>query len=287
MPWANYHSHTHFCDGSHEPEAYALAAIEAGMPAYGFSGHGPLDYETKWNMKAADKSAYLDEISRLKKVYSDQIEIYTSIEADYLPGRVVPSDYTSWGLDYLIGSIHFTGKLPNGEDAEIDGSRSKFEETVRHSFGGSVKALMLEYYRLMAEMIDTQAIDVLGHMDRPRKHNEAPGELLFAEDESWYRESVDLVLQAARRNGTIIEVNTKEMYRHGRSEPYPAAWILEKILVMGIPVMLNADAHRPIDIQGEFEKTAALLHRIGFRELQVFLEGRWQSKTFGPEGIRF
>lgn len=52
---------------------------------------------------------YLAEIDRLKKKYSDRLEIYTALEIDYLDETYNPSVpyFQELPLDYRIGSIHF------------------------------------------------------------------------------------------------------------------------------------------------------------------------------------
>ncbi len=49
---SNYHTHTTFCDGENSPEEMVLAAIDAGLPELGFSGHSHLEGEPDWTMRA-------------------------------------------------------------------------------------------------------------------------------------------------------------------------------------------------------------------------------------------
>ena len=69
----------------------------------------PLPFETFWNMSKNDMPEYLAEIDRLKKKYSDRLEIYTALEIDYLDETYNPSVpyFQELPLDYRIGSIHF------------------------------------------------------------------------------------------------------------------------------------------------------------------------------------
>ena len=48
ISWANYHSHTQYCDGATLPEAYVEEAIRQGFVAYGFSGHASVPFATEW-----------------------------------------------------------------------------------------------------------------------------------------------------------------------------------------------------------------------------------------------
>ena len=84
MQLSNYHSHCTFCDGRSTPEDFIKFAVAHGFRAYGFSSHSPLPFETFWNMSKDDMPEYLTEIERLKKKYSDRLEIYVGLEIDFL-----------------------------------------------------------------------------------------------------------------------------------------------------------------------------------------------------------
>lgn len=91
MHLSNYHSHCSFCDGRSMPEEFVKFALAKSFRAYGISSHGPLPFETFWNMSAFDMPEYLVEISRLKDKYQGHLEIYTGMEIDYLDTTYNPS----------------------------------------------------------------------------------------------------------------------------------------------------------------------------------------------------
>ena len=109
MQLSNYHSHCTFCDGRSTPEDFIKFAVAHGFRAYGFSSHSPLPFETFWNMSKDDMPEYLTEIERLKKKYSDRLEIYVGLEIDFLDESYNASIpyFRNLPLDYRIGSIHF------------------------------------------------------------------------------------------------------------------------------------------------------------------------------------
>jgi histidinol-phosphatase (PHP family) len=80
MPWTNYHSHTHFCDGKLGPEAYAAEAARQGLWAYGFSSHAPLPYNVPWGMRPESVAAYLAQVARLQADYQGKLELYVGLE---------------------------------------------------------------------------------------------------------------------------------------------------------------------------------------------------------------
>ena len=122
MFWTNFHSHTIFCDGTDKPEVYLQSAINQKLKVYGFSGHAPVSFPSKWAMPYHSVYKYLEEVNYLKKKYKDLIEVYVGMEVDYIPGLTGPySDFIrSLKMDYVIGSIHFVDKFKNGQDWKID-----------------------------------------------------------------------------------------------------------------------------------------------------------------------
>ena len=91
--------HTTFCDGNNTPEEIVLSAIDQGLSAIGFSGHGYTPFDLRYCMK--DTKGYIEEISRLKKKYGDKIEIYCGVEENAF-------SYTEReNFDYIIGSSHY------------------------------------------------------------------------------------------------------------------------------------------------------------------------------------
>ena len=106
MQLSNYHSHCTFCDGRSTPEDFIKFAVAHGFRAYGFSSHSPLPFETFWNMSKDDMPEYLTEIERLKKKYSDRLEIYVGLEIDFLDESYNASIpyFRNLPLDYRIPS---------------------------------------------------------------------------------------------------------------------------------------------------------------------------------------
>ena len=126
MQLSNYHSHCTFCDGRSTPEDFIKFAVAHGFRAYGFSSHSPLPFETFWNMSKDDMPEYLTEIERLKKKYSDRLEIYVGLEIDFLDESYNASIpyFRNLPLDYRIGSIHFLPiAQPLAEENMVNGHK--------------------------------------------------------------------------------------------------------------------------------------------------------------------
>ncbi len=274
--WTNYHCHTDFCDGK-KPVADVVAQAKAkGMIAIGVSSHAPLPFPNKWSMRTEMFDNYLAEIKK-EKQQNEGIQIYAGLEVDFIPGKISPFVFKD-KLDYTVGSVHFVN-----ETWEIDNTYDVFMKGLTGMFGGSIRQAIARYYELTREMINTTPPTIVGHMDKVKMHNR--GDRFFMEDEPWYREQVDLTLDAIARAGCIVEVNTRGIYQNKTDTTYPSPWILAEILRKNIPITLSSDAHHPDDLINQFPETARQLIDIGFKKIRILLNGRWTDVSFGEHGI--
>ncbi len=285
MSWTNYHSHCNFCDGSDEAKVYAEAAAEQGMLAYGFSSHVPMPFFCAWSMKAENLAVYAEEIERLKLEYHGRLQIYRSLEIDYIPGLIGPetSFIKEANLDYTIGSIHFVDSFEDGTHWEIDGTSAIFEDGLQKIFAGDIQNAVTRYYDLTRMMVREECPDVIGHIDKIKMQN--PDNKYFSEDAEWYKDEVLRTLDVIAGTKAIIEVNTRGLYKKKTTETYPRKWMLTEILKRKIPVMINSDSHHPKEITSEFETTAALLKEVGFETVKSFVDNKWQDFKFDKNGL--
>lgn len=98
MIFANYHTHTTFCDGRDTPEQLVQEALRLGCPAIGFSGHSiaPYDYA---GMTPEHEAQYRAEVRRLQAACAGQIRILCGVEQDYWSAASMD------GYDYVIGGV--------------------------------------------------------------------------------------------------------------------------------------------------------------------------------------
>ena len=271
----NYHTHTRHCDGKGEPHEFAEAALRKGMPRLGFSGHNVVPFPTDWTMPKENLASYLRETRQLKTRYEGRLEVYVGMEIDYIPGIASPShpDTRSLGLDFVIGSVHFVGPSDGQHDWTIDGPREELEAAIRQGFDGSIRALVERYYRLLGEMALSARPDIIGHFDIVKKNNRDAR--FYREDEQWYRDAVEEALTAVAASGSVLEINTGGIVRGTSGALYPSRWILERARELGIPVMVNADAHDPDAIDGYFNESIELLRGLGFRAQRQLTAAGW------------
>jgi histidinol-phosphatase (PHP family) len=124
-------------------------------------------------------------------------------------------------------------------------------------------------------MITTQKPDIIGHFDKIKMHNKGR---YFQENDSWYRNLVMDTLDNIRRTGSIVEVNTRGIYKKRSDDLYPGTWVLEHMNTFGIPVTLSADAHDPAEIDGYYPETMEILKNTGFKSLMFLTSSGWAEQ---------
>ena len=232
MYFANYHTHTIFCDGRDTPEQLVQEAIRLGCPALGFSGHSYTPYEAAW-MPKERILPYQAEIRRLQAVYSGQIRILLGIEQDYY------SDEATDAYEYVIGAVHNLRR--GGEYRPLDYTRDRLIATVNDWFGGDWYALAEEYYALVGDLYEKTHCRVIAHFDLIEKFNEAGD--LFDRTHPRYRAAALAALNQLKSAPVLFEINTGAMARGYRTEPYPAQWIVAELRHRGIKRILSSDCH--------------------------------------------
>jgi histidinol-phosphatase (PHP family) len=295
----NLHTHSSFSDGSDDPEKYVETAIIQGLTALGFSDHSPLPFENTFALGEEDIGTYCETIADLRKKFqtagipnfasripnpksqfpisNSGFRIFLGMEADYIPGTGHPFSHLleSYPLDYLIGSVHL---VRNGSPADlwfIDGpDPATYDDGLNILFGGDIRKGVSAYYRQINEMLTTSKMSIIGHLDKIKMHNRGR---FFSETDPWYIALVNETLDLVRQSGTIVEVNTRGLYKKRSDSLFPGLAILKIIHELEIPVIISSDAHKPREVSMLFGETADLLFEIGFRELMNLAPAGWET----------
>jgi hypothetical protein len=83
VPYGNYHNHTTMSDGDLTPEKLAEEAIKAGLKEIGITDHYFTKKLPEKNVITQDKmQSYLATIDKLRKKYSEKINILAGLEID-------------------------------------------------------------------------------------------------------------------------------------------------------------------------------------------------------------
>ena len=271
----NHHTHSLYSDGSSQPEEYITEAISKGFNLLGFTEHSPLPFENTFSFKKENKDEYIALLNSLKHKYSGQIAIYSGMEMDYIPGMSenfskVKADYK---LNFIIGSVHLIKPENKDELWFTDGPDYRiYDKGLEELFGGDIRKAVTTYYNQLNEMIENQHFDIIGHFDKIKMHNR---DRFFKEEETWYQALVNETLGLIQDRDIIIEVNTRGIYKQRSETTYPGIEILKQIKEMRIPVMVNSDAHKPQELDGEFEFGFSLLKEAGIDEVVYFKGNGW------------
>ena len=237
----NFHSHTQFCDGRASMAEMAQAAYDAGFKHWGFSPHSPVPIESPCNMPMEAVDGYLDEIRRLQNVYSGKLDIYASMEIDYLSPEWGPASeyFNTLPLDYRIGSVHF---VPCGDGfVDVDGSFDSFKGRMERHFHNDIRYVVDTFYDQSEKMLEAGGFDIIGHFDKIG-HNASmfkPG----IEDESWYSERVNSLIDLIIEKRVIVEINTKAWDTACRI--FPSRRWTDRLIDADIDIVVNSDAHYP------------------------------------------
>ena len=235
----NLHSHTQFCDGKSTMEEMLLSARSAGFNIWGFTPHGPINVDSPCNMKGVDVNHYLEEIERLRPLFPE-IKILAGMEIDYIDKKNGPhSSYVKgYGLDYIIGSIHFIPNQKN-EFHDIDGSPERFKNTLQNHFDNDLNYIVETFWQQTHDMIEAGGFDLIGHIDKIALNASFinPG----IEQNSHYLQLANDTINLAINKGLAVEINTKHFKKYGRFFPHQRFW--PHIIRAGIPAPINSDAH--------------------------------------------
>ena len=240
----NLHTHTQFCDGHAPMEEFVTEAIDLGFTHLGFTPHSPVSVESPVNMSREQVKEYLDEVERLRRAYGDRINIYASMEIDYVSvGDGPASDYfQQLPLDYSIGSVHFIPAVNDpGTMVDIDGKFHDFKARMGQYFDDDIEYVVHKFFAQMMAMVDEGGFDIVGHMDKIGFN--ASQYLDGIDDEPWYDKLVIDLFENIMDHHLIIEVNTKAWLQRNRF--YPNLKYFGMLKRFNAPVVVSSDAHYP------------------------------------------
>ena len=250
----NLHSHTQFCDGRADMARFVEAAIEAGIQHLGFTPHSPIPIASPCNMSADAVDEYIRTFHNLKDEHAGEINLYLSMEIDYLGKNWGASHeyFRNLPLDYRLSSIHFI-PTQEGELIDIDGSPQRFIEKMHTNFHDDIRYVVDTFYLHTLDMIEAGDFDIIGHFDKVgfNASHFRPG----IEDEDWYRKHLDNVIDALIAKDIIIEVNTKaweapvgsteEEVKKYVPRMFPSPHTVRRLRDAGAVLAVNSDVHYP------------------------------------------
>ncbi len=271
---ANFHTHTHLCDGSNAPSEVAERAFELGFETLGFSGHMDPDIHM-------DLPEYLRQVRTLQKEYENRMEILCGIELDILyaeevfgkdwDGRTAPvcydaDDESMAPLDYWIGSTHFL-KMADGTLIPVDLSFEVLEEGCRKYFEGDYYKMAAAYYELEAGVYEKTRCSFVGHFDLITRFNDS--DHFLDEDDPRYTSAALEAMKHLVKQGVPFEINCGAVNRGRKKELYPNLFLLKSLKEFGGEILINSDAHHMDLLNGAFEEAVEAARWAGFDHVNL------------------
>ena len=276
----NFHTHTTFCDGHNSVDEMCESAILKNLQIIGFSSHAPVPFKNNWSMAFSDIQGYSQQVKAARDRFGDMIQVFTGLEADFIPERTIP--FADWyrllHLDYLIGGIHFVAKPGTDQLWAIDGQEEFYHEGLAAIFGGDAQAAVKAYYAQLRQMVVEEKPDIVAHLDKVVMNNQ---NRYFNESEVWYQQEVEQTLDVIASHGTIVEVNTRGLYKGKHADFFPSIDIIKKCVEKGIPLTISADAHGVDEVDGGFALAADAIIQCGGRHIMCLNNGRWNQVLIG------
>lgn len=268
----NFHSHTQFCDGRAEMARFVETAISARIKYYGFTPHSPIPFESPCNMDADRVDEYISEFKRLKSLYADKIELFLSMEIDYIGAEWGASHpyFKNLPLDYRLSSIHFIPTPDGNGMIDIDGRPEGFITKMHKYFHDDIKYVVNTFYRQTIAMIEAGGFDIIGHFDKIGFNASCfqPG----IENEEWYKKNIDDIIDLIKSSDIIVEVNTKAWIppvgssreEISRYVPrlFPSANVIHRLIDGGVTLVVNSDAHYPERISAGRNEAFDIIHSL-------------------------
>jgi histidinol-phosphatase (PHP family) len=256
MRFSNFHTHTTFSDGKNTAEEMLLSAIGRGFTALGFSDHSETQCDLSYCMKLADYPTYFATVNALKEKYADRIDVLLGLELDYY------SEIIREGLDYTIASVHYI--CAKGECHPIDHSREQQEHCIRVLCGGDPDEMAKRYYDILVSHVERCRPTFIGHFDVLTKFG------IFDNPSDRYLDIATEALDEVLKHCPVIEMNTGAISRKKRDLPYPAEYLLRRILEKGGEITLSADSHAAETLDCFFPESVEILRRVGFDHTVYF-----------------
>ena len=257
MILGDYHTHTVYCDGNNTPREMVQAALEMGLPAIGFTGHGETAFDYSYCMTKENTAKYVEDISALKAEYDGRIDVLCGIETD------IYSPIIEHNFDYVIGSAHYV-KVGN-DYCVVDIDFDTFKDVLNNRFGGDALAFCESYFEGVSRTKELVDCDILGHFDLVTKFNELEP-LIDVTDKRYINAATD-ALDVLLKTDVVFEVNSGAISRGYRTSPYPAPFILRYIREKKGRIIINGDTHNKNNLCCDFENSLALVKECGFKSV--------------------
>lgn len=237
------HNHSNLSDGRDSVKDIVLYAKSIGLDAVGISDHFYFiqnqnsiiqkqigvseDFYSKDTYATHKRiSDYVNSIRQVAKSVDIKIFVGAEWSVPYNPSdfhfSVMKQIKKDFGFDYIIGSIHAVDNVYVGTNNEV----TKSYEFHR------------KYWKFFS-LLASDVFDIAGHFDVIN--------ISGKNRQKEFETEIDNALHLIKKAGKIVEINTA----YCTEESY---WFVDKVVRLGIPVIISSDAHKKEDMCHNFNK---------------------------------
>lgn len=256
----DYHTHTFLCKHAKgTPEEYLRVAAEKGIKHLGISDHCPvpLGYDIECRMGINQFEEYLRIVEKLKN-NKHGIEILLGLEVDWVAHKVeeIIEFIGKYDFDYILGSIHYVEDFPFDHPDYV--TCWKTQEKINH--------IWIKYAELLKDLVNNIKIDIIGHLDLPKKFK------MFPENKVEFMHKISEVISIAVDKNIAIEINTAGK-RKPVKEFYPSFELLQLIKKHNGVITFGSDSHAANEIASGFEEAEQIAQMAGFTNYMAINPG--------------
>lgn len=253
----DFHVHTNFSlDSREEMENYIAPAIQKGLKGICFTDHIDIDYPSVDSVFIIDYINYAKEIGRLKDKYKGKIEIFAGIEFGMQP-HILEADtsfFSDKSFDYVLGSIHATGKKELYMGGFLEG-------LTEH------QAIVNYFEEMLFCVKNFKSYNNLGHLDAVGRYVDQERKPYSSEK---YFDYIEEILKAVVDAGKGIELNTSGR-RYGLPDFHPDQSILKCYKELGGEIVtLGSDSHNTHTLAYNFTEALDVLTSCGFEYYTIY-----------------
>ena len=234
----NFHTHTFRCKHAKgETTDYCEYAVEHGMQTLGFSDHTAIP-DDRWisvRMAFEELDDYVAAVQDAKQKFPE-LRVVLGMECEYVEqfhSFYEDELYDKHGFEYLVGGPHY-----------FRNSRGDWQSPYDGAMNGSELAC---YAKSVVQMIESGLFDFIAHPD-------LFGVAYRHWDENTRGCAADII-SAAAETGVGLEINALGCRKQARKKfsnrfplyPWKPFWELAS--EYDVKTIVNADAHRPTDLQ--------------------------------------
>lgn len=229
------HTHTTYSDG-YDWQAMVAAAERAGLQGIGFTDHCPVVPD---DFGRRDRYDFAETYESRRQEFAEadlDIEVFDGAEINWVSpgGDDIAAFLEAAEFEYTIGSVHFTASYYTAHPTED--LRTADEKTKR--------AAIDEYIDWQIELIESELVDILGHLDVTQRAK-TYGDLFRSSD-------YERLAEALANSRTVPEINAGRLDREG-SILHPRREALSIFADHGVEFVIGTDSHAPDQLEARIE----------------------------------